>query len=227
MVQNGIRQEGISVLLRDGLRGCTDLQVLDLQDNTFTFVGALALSNVVGGWMQLTELGVGDCLLGARGAVVVAEALGKRGNAKLRVLRAQYNDIDGKGVKALLGAAKGGLAGLRRVELNGNKFSEDDEAVGELRTLLEGRRDGAGEGQEKDGGEWGLDELSDLEEESEDEEEEDDDDEKPEQVESEEETELKAEAILKEADQAEQSTVSQKKDRDVDALADTLGKTSI
>ena len=221
MVQNGIRQEGIAVLLRDGLRGCSELEVLDLQDNTFTSIGAQALSEVVGGWTQLVELGVGDCLLGARGAVMVAEALGKGGNVKLRVLRAQYNDIDGKGVTTLLGAAKGGLTGLRRVELNGNKFSEDDEGVEGLRILLEERRHDAGKGQEE--GEWGLDELSDLEEESE----EEDDDEKPEQVESEEETELKAEAILKEADQAEQSTVSQKKDDDVDTLADQLRKTGI
>lgn len=220
MVQNGIRQEGIAVLLREGLRGCSELEVLDLQDNTFTSIGAQALSEVVGGWTQLVELGVGDCLLGARGAVVVAEALGKGGNVKLRVLRAQYNDIDGKGVTALLRAAKGGLTGLRRVELNGNKFSEDDEGVEGLRILLEERRHDAGQEQEE--GEWGLDELSDLEEESEEE-----DDEKPEQVDSEEETELKAEAILKEADQAEQSTVSQKKNDDVDILADQLRKTGI
>ncbi|MCJ1419772.1 hypothetical protein MMC32_006128, partial [Xylographa parallela] len=36
MTQNGIRQEGIATLLREGLSGCEGLEVLDLQDNTFT-----------------------------------------------------------------------------------------------------------------------------------------------------------------------------------------------
>lgn len=218
MVQNGIRQEGIAVLLRDGLKDCTELEVLDLQDNTFTIVGAKALAEVVGGLSQLRELGVGDCLLGGRGAVLVMEALGKGENAELKVLRAQYNEIDGKGVGALLKAANGALKALRRVELNGNKFSEDDEGIEGLRTLLDGKRD------DDDEGEWGLDELSDLEsEEDEDEEEKEEGD----REDSEEETELKAEAILKEADQEEEGKVSQKKDADVDALADKLGETGI
>lgn len=233
MVQNGIRQEGIAVLLRDGLRGCAELRTLDLQDNTFTSVGAQALAEVVGGWSELLELGIGDCLVGARGAAQVADALGKGGNAKLRVLRAQYNEIDAKAVAALLKAAKTGLKSLRRLELNGNKFSEDDEAIESLRSLLEERKDDAAaatkEGEraetEQDA-EWGLDDLSDLEEES-DEEDDEDGEEKPEVLDSEEETELKAEAILKDAEQAEQAQVAQRKDEDVDALADRLGKTGI
>ena len=230
MVQNGIRQDGISLLLTDGLVWCGELETLDLQDNTFTITGARALSQVVKGWKQVKELGVGDCLLGSRGAVLLAEALGKGDNTLLEVLRLQYNEIESKGVKALLVVARGKLAKLRRVELNGNKFSEDDEPVEGLRLLLEERKEQAGDVE----GEWGLDELSDLEEESEEEEEEEEEDvdeaeDDEDEVEREErkEAEGRREGILKEADQQEAQKVGQEKDDDVDALADTLGKTAI
>ncbi|KAG6999197.1 ran GTpase-activating protein 1 [Physcia stellaris] len=221
MVQNGIRQDGIALLLREGLVRCEGLEVCDLQDNTFTSVGARALAEVVGRWGRLRELGVGDCLVGARGMVAVAEALGGGKNAELRVLRAQYNEIDVKGVGALLKVVKAGkLEGLRRVELNGNKFNEDDESVEGLRLLLEERKE---KSQEADEGEWGLDELSDLEEDSD-----DDENESEEQAEEEEdERDGKAEKLLEEADQEENKTVSQKKDADVDELADQLGKTEL
>ncbi|CAF9908599.1 MAG: Ran GTPase-activating protein 1 [Heterodermia speciosa] len=224
MVQNGIRQDGVALLLREGLGRCEGLEVCDLQDNTFTTVGARALAEVVGGWGKLQELGVGDCLVGARGMVALAEALGAGKNGGLRVLRAQYNEIDAKGVKALLEVVKQGkLEGLRRVEINGNKFSEDDESVEGLRSLLEERKENS---QEVDEGEWGLDELSDLEEDS-DEEDEDESDEEAEEDEDDEEREGKAQKILDDADQEENSKVSQKKDAEVDDLADQLGKTEL
>lgn len=222
MVQNGIRQDGISLLLTEGLVWCGELEVLDLQDNTFTITGARALSQVVEGWKQIKELGIGDSLLGGRGAVLFSEALGKGNNGLLEVLRLQYNEIDSKGVKALLVVAKDTLVKLRRVELNGNKFSEDDEPVEELRVLLEERKEKAGDVE----GEWGLDELSDLEEESDEEDEDGDDDDEAEKEEQEE-AEDRRESILKDADQEETRKVSQKKDDDVDALADSLGKTEI
>lgn len=223
MVQNGIRQDGIAVLLREGLGACEKLEVCDLQDNTFTITGARALAEVVGRWSRLRELGVGDCLVGARGMVVVAEALGVGKNAELRVLRAQYNEIDAKGVDALLKVVKEGkLEGLRRVELNGNKFSEEDEGVEGLRLLLEGRKESSQDAEE---GEWGLDELSDLEEDSDDED--DEDESEAEADEEEEDREGRAEKILEAADQAENAKVSQKKDDDVDDLADQLGKADI
>lgn len=226
MVQNGIRQDGISLLLTDGLIWCEELEVLDLQDNTFTITGARALIQAVEGWKQIKELGISDSLLGGRGTILFAEALGKGKNPLLEVLRLQYNEIDSKGVKALVGVVKDKLMRLRRVELNGNKFSEDDEPIQELRLLLNERKVDAGVVD----GEWGLDELSDLEEETDDEDEDDDqdddDDEKAEREEQEE-AEGRRESILKDADQEEGQNVSQKKDDDVDALAESLGKTEI
>lgn len=240
MVQNGIRQDGIALLLRDGLRTCHALRVLDLQDNTFTTTGAVALADVVQGWTELVELGVGDCLLGSRGMVLVAEALKRGGNKELGLLRVQYNEINTKGVKSLLGATTSGqLDKLRRVELNGNRFSEEDESVVELRELLEGRKD-----ESTVEADYGLDDLSDLEDESDEDDEDDEDDDNDadsqaeededkdedkdgEKEEVEDQTDKKAEKLLKEADQAEDAKVSQKNDEDVDDLAELLGKAGI
>ena len=86
MVQNGIRQEGISHLLTDGLRHAKDIQVLDLQDNTFTLMGAKALAVVVPGWTKIRELGVGDSLLSAKGGVLVAAALARGGKDRKSVV---------------------------------------------------------------------------------------------------------------------------------------------
>ena len=237
MVQNGIRPEGIAVLLRDGLGACKDLNVLDLQDNTFTAVGAQALAEVVGGWVSLRELGVGDCLLSSNGWKLVVDSLGKGKNRELKIVRAQYDEVDAHGVRRLLEVVQDGkLPALRRVEVNGNKFSEVDPGIAGLRAVFEERRkrvqDVNNDDDRNNDNEWGLDELSDLEDddEGEDEDEEDEtreDIEEEEEEEEKEETDLKAEAILKEIDAAEQSKVAQRKDNDVDVLADRLSKTGI
>jgi len=218
MVQNGIRQEGIVALLRDGLSHCTKLEVLDLQDNTFTALGSRALADAVGKWTSLIELGVGDCLLSARGGVMLADALKKGENASIEILRLQYNEIDAKGVKGLAEAArsKGALPALRRVELNGNKFSEDDESIAEIKEVLDARREEAGVEEDEEDENWGIDELDDLEEDDEDEDENEDDEEEAEE-----------EKIVKDADTAEDQQVAQEKDKDVDDLANMLGKTEL
>ncbi|KAL8809286.1 MAG: hypothetical protein Q9200_003539, partial [Gallowayella weberi] len=231
MVQNGIRQPGIEMLLREGLKGCEALEVLDLQDNTFTHIGAEALASILPGWKKLREVGVGDSLLGRkRGMGMLCDALGKGENKALRVLRLQYNEINSRGIARLLKLAEGGsLPNLRRVELNGNKFAEEDEGVERLRTLLESRREDAREGGEE--GEWGLDEFSDLEEEDSDIEEEEEaeaeDSEAEEEKEDEKEREKKAEGIVRDAEEEEGRNVSQKEDEEVDVLAEKMGKTEM
>ncbi|EME50341.1 hypothetical protein DOTSEDRAFT_77372 [Dothistroma septosporum NZE10] len=225
MVQNGIRQEGIATLLQHGLSNCKQLDTLDLQDNTFTALAAKSLASVVPSWTELWDLGVGDCLLSARGGRLLGRALATGGNKKLEILRLQYNEIDAKGLKAISDAASHGTAlpRLRRVELNGNKFSEEDASIETLRELLEKRKEESADDyprvDEDDEDAWGLDELDELDDEDEDEEdgEEDDDDEE----------EAKEEKIIDEADAAESQPVSQKQDKDVDDLAAALGKTEI
>ncbi|KAK8049107.1 RNI-like protein [Apiospora phragmitis] len=222
MVQNGIRQEGISHLLSEGLNHTTVLNVLDLQDNTFTLTGAKALSRVVSNWTAIQELGIGDSLLGAKGAVLLGKALALGQNPKLEILRLQYNDITAPGVKALAEAVKDGLPALKKIELNGNKFEEEDESVSVLKELLEARKEKLG-GDVVDEDAWGLDSLSDLEELDSDEEEEEEEEEKEEEVEP----EKRAEKLVKEAEEAQEEPTVQLKDKDVDALAAKLEKTNI
>lgn len=216
MTQNGIRQEGISLLLTDGLRHANAIEVLDLQDNTFTIMASTALASVLSSWPALRELGVSDCLLSPRGGIKLGKALAEGKNLKLETLRLQYNDITAEGVKHFLHAAKSTLPVLRRIELNGNKFFVDDGNVVELRELLEARKEEHGNEEDPEDM-WGIDELDELEEDSEEEEEADE----------EEEEEHIAAKDLKEAVQAEDQQVAEKADKDVDELATALGKTGI
>jgi len=216
MVANGIRQEGVTLLIKDGLRHAKGLKVLDLQDNTFTAMGARALAGVIHQWEELQKLGLNDCFLTARGGVMLVEALREGKNQGLEVLRLQYNDIDSKGIKSLADA-QDKLPKLRRVELNGNKFNEDDDNLERLKVVLHERREKYGppleEGEHDD---WGMDELDELEEESDEEEEE----EEAEEVDEE-------ERVLKRADEAEDTNVPQEESKAVDDLADMLGKAGI
>ncbi|KAK0901437.1 Ran GAP Rna1 [Friedmanniomyces endolithicus] len=229
MVQNGIRQEGIAMLLQHGLSACQELRVLDLQDNTFTSFASKTLATILPRWPALIDLGVGDCLLGARGGRHLGEALAQGNNTKIEVLRLQYNEIDSTGVKAICDAALSSKAmpRLRRVEFNGNKFSEEDPNIEKVREMLAGRKESAGEEypevNEDDEEAWGLDELDELDDEDEDDEEEDG----GEDAQEEDELDGKEEKVLKEADETESEPVSQKKDPDVDELADALGKTEL
>jgi len=224
MIQNGIRPEGISLLISEGLSKCEQLEVFDLQDNTFTLKGASILARAVSRWPNLKELGAGDAYLGSRGSIKVFEALGKGKNKKVEILVLEYNNITPAGVKALLQATKDGLPALRRVELNGNKFEEDDASVEDLSALLSERKDEAGKDNDPENY-WGIGDLDELEGEDDDEEEEEDED--GEVDDEDEEAEEMREKTLKEADEAEEANVSQKKDADVDELADILDKTKV
>ncbi len=217
MVQNGIRQEGISHLLTDGLRHTKGIKVLDLQDNTFTILGSKALATVVGGWTEIVELGVGDSLLSAKGGVIVANALAKGQNKQLQILRLQYNDITTSGLEAFAKAAKTALPALKKIELNGNKFPEDHQAVSDLRELLDERKEKLG-GDVVVEDDWGLDSLSDLEDES---------DEEDEEEEEEEEAEELREKLLEDAEEAQEEPTVQLQDKEVDDLAKKLGKAEI
>jgi Ran GTPase-activating protein 1 len=220
MVQNGIRQEGVALLLQHGLSACTQLETVDLQDNTFTSLAAKTLANVVPKWTELRDLGVGDCLLSARGGRLLGDALADGGNKKLEVLRLQYNEIDSKGLKALADAASGsGLPRLRRIELNGNKFNEDDTNIEKIQTILSKRKEEHADEytgvDEDDEDAWGVDDLDELEEE--------DEEEGGDEVELSEEEEK----VVKDAELAEDEPVAQVEDAEVDELADALRKTEI
>jgi Ran GTPase-activating protein 1 len=225
MVQNGIRQEGIAALLQHGLSNCAELRVVDLQDNTFTALASKTLGNVLpSSWPELIELAVGDCLLSARGGIVLGQALAQGKNEKIEILRLQYNEIDARGVKAIVDAATSATAlpRLRRVEFNGNKFSEEDPNIERLAEHLSARKEETAseypEVDEDDEDAWGVDELDELEDE-------DSDDEGSDGEADEEDAE--EEKIVKDADAAESEPVNQVKDSEIDDLADAFGKTEL
>lgn len=213
-------------MLSHGFVHSTALETLDLQDNTFTAPGARALANVLPTWPLLKELGVGDALLSGRGGIALAGALQKGKNTNLEVLRLEFNEINAKGL-AGLAAALPHLPALRRIELEGNKFDAEDPSITTFREELDKRREAAGV-EDEDDENWGVGELEELE--SEEEEDEDDDDEakagSDEEDEGVEAQEKAARDII--ADQrAEEETVAQKADKDVDDLADALARTEI
>lgn len=92
----------------------------------------------------------------------------------------------------------------------------------ELQEVLEARKEEHGTDDDPDDM-WGVDELDELEEESEEEEEAEEEEEEEEQ----EEEERKADKFLKDNVKAEDEKVAQRQDKDVDALAEALGKTAL
>jgi Ran GTPase-activating protein 1 len=229
MVQNGIRQPGITEVLSNGFRNSTALEVLDLEDNTFTAPGSTALASILPNLANLRELGVGDCLLKHKGASEVFRTIARGSNSKIEVLRLQYNGVNAEGLETLVSSIKAGkLPALRRVELNGNKFAEEDASLLALKEILAERKakaTGTPEDKEDEDDEdneedttWGLDELDDLD---------DEEDESDEEEEEADEDEDEQEKVIHEADQAENENVAQEQDEDVDSIAKRLGETLI
>ena len=220
MVQNGIRTEGTVALIKDGLKNAKGLRILDLQDNLFTIKGVRALADAVQQWPEIEELGASDTLWGAKGAGVLAKALKKGQNKKMTVMRLQYNDINAKGLEELTDAIKTSLPALQKIELNGNKFSEDDVSIMDLRELLDERKEKMA-GDVIDEEAWGLDELDELESDDEDEEEDESEEEEKEELE---EAEERREKLIEMEEEAQEEPTVQLKDKEVDELAKELEK---
>ncbi|KAG4305060.1 hypothetical protein PORY_001735 [Pneumocystis oryctolagi] len=155
MPQNGIRPDGIRILLESGLSACTQLQIFDLQDNTLTLVGAKTLAKVLPNWKFILELGVSDCLLSGIGVATIAKVLSHGHHKHLKILRLQYNEIDHKAVKILVDAVDKALPNLEILELNGNAFSDENDSIQRIRDIFKERKKGE------------LDELDDMDEPSE------------------------------------------------------------
>jgi len=136
MPQNGIRMEGIEDIVK-GLGECKGLEVLDLQDNTATKTGTRAIVRQLPHWPELRSLNLSDCLISSAGGIALARALGEGRNKKLESLKLQYGEFDGRTVELLAVAVAQCLKGLKVLELNGNRFLEDDDCVVELKKALE------------------------------------------------------------------------------------------
>lgn len=174
LYQNGIRPRGVATLIHYGLRFNKKLQILDMQDNTFTKSASLILANNLPVWKDtLQELNVNDCLLKVQGANEVFKVFADQKFDKLESLRVNYNEMAQETLENLLVPAleKGNLPKLKNLEINGNRLDEDSEALDTLQGLFEDLE---------------LDDLEELDsDEEESEEEEEDEDEKLEEIETE------------------------------------------
>ncbi|KAJ1923348.1 Ran GAP Rna1 [Tieghemiomyces parasiticus] len=193
--QNGIRPEGIRHLCL-GLTHCPNLAHLDLQDNTFTAVGSLALAESLASWPHLKRLNLGDCLVGPMGGLAVAAEMLQL-ELNLEELLLGFNEIE-ENAALVLSQAVAKMTALKSLDLNGNRFDAECSAVTQIRAAL----------QDNDN-EDALGSLSDMEELTDDEL--DIESEASEEEEEEEEEEQK----LVEGD-------AKAKDAAVDALADAL-----
>ncbi|AET37695.1 GTPase-activating protein RNA1 Ecym_1469 [Eremothecium cymbalariae DBVPG len=151
LYQNGIRPNGIAILIKHGLKYNVNLEVLDLQDNTFTSGASMVLAEVLPQWKStLKELNVNDCLLKELGCDAVLKVMLSNQFSSLKTLKLQYNEMNQKTLElALLPALENGnLDALKFLELNGNRLEEESEALETLHDLFNGE----------------IDELDDLEE---------------------------------------------------------------
>ncbi|KAG9305657.1 hypothetical protein G9A89_022579 [Geosiphon pyriformis] len=135
MPQNGIRPEGI-ITLSKGLAACKNLEILDLQDNTFTDTGSRAFSEALTHWPKLKFLNIGDCLLSEDGGISIAEALLLGHNPRLHTLNLQYNEIDKNAITVLATAISNHLKELNSLELNGNRIDPEDGSIKDVVAAL-------------------------------------------------------------------------------------------
>jgi Ran GTPase-activating protein 1 len=133
MYQNSIRPDGIQFIMEQ-LKKCAKLEYLDLQDNTFTESGSRALAHALPHWPSLKTLRVDDCLLSAKGGILVIQALTER-HEQLVNLYLGFNEIDEKGAQ-LISAMLKNKKELTKIELNGNCFEAECDAVDAIQAAL-------------------------------------------------------------------------------------------
>ncbi|KAI7816606.1 putative ran GTPase activating protein 1 [Gamsiella multidivaricata] len=135
MPQNGIRMEGIEALAA-GLTKCPGLEILDLQDNTFTKRGCRAFAAALPAWKELRRLNFGECLLSNRGAILLSHALAQGHNPKLESIDFTYAEMRENAVLELASVISAHLSNLTKLELNGNQVEEDSAAIDAIRDAL-------------------------------------------------------------------------------------------
>lgn len=135
---NGVRREGMDLLVSQGLAHMHAIEELDLQDNIIAARGAThrALADAVAGWPNLRALNLNDSLLGSRGAALLIDALAAvQPGSRLESLKMAGNNLNSANTAALAGHFAR-LSELRELELNMNNIPEDDEGFASLARLL-------------------------------------------------------------------------------------------
>jgi Ran GTPase-activating protein 1 len=162
LVHNDITKEGSLILLEDGIRNHSTLQVLDLNDNKTDSKAGEVLIEALSTWTDMRELGIGDNLLKPEDITALTEELAKGEHKNLEVLNIQGCDIDADGLEEILEVVKSSLPALRKMDLEWNDVEKDDEPVIALDELFQERkRKFKGKTVDAD---WGVAGIEDLEE---------------------------------------------------------------
>ncbi len=100
---NSIGSEG-TVALADGLKSCTNLQTLNISKNSIGSEGAVALADDLKSCINLQTLGISLNGIGSEGAVALADGL--KSCTNLQTLNINYNSIGSVGAVALADGLK-------------------------------------------------------------------------------------------------------------------------
>jgi Ran GTPase-activating protein 1 len=144
MPQNGIRMDGAEELAR-GLAACTELQIVNFQDNAFIDVemddeGRKAVhawaEAFKASWPKLRYLDLSDCMLsnGEGEVPPILEAFNDpntKNLQNLQELRLQNNNLDAKSYE-ILAQAVPKLIALKRLDLQDNDDVEDNEHLDDI-----------------------------------------------------------------------------------------------
>lgn len=141
LYQNGIRMAGV-VALANGLSHCSNLEILDLLDNTATqgnkgIDGSRAIGLAMRKWPNLRELQLSDLRLMPKGALSVCTALAEGSSPQLETLRLTSDQLDAASFEQLVKAVQQHCKALKLVELDENRCGEEDDVVVRLREALE------------------------------------------------------------------------------------------
>lgn len=140
LYQNGIRPRGIMSLIHYGFKFNTQLEILDLQDNTFTATASKTLADTLPIWKDsLKELNLNDCLLKEAGSDLVFDVILKEKFPHLHTLKFEYNEMNQETLENKLCKAleEGNLPELKELQINGNRLDEDSEAIDTLQAKFE------------------------------------------------------------------------------------------
>ena len=133
LFQNSIRPDVFPDLMPI-LAECEKLRILDLQDNTLTESGSIALSKALGSWEFLKTLNIGECLLRSTGAIAILKSL-TQSHIHLEKLYLSFNEIDTEAA-SLVPLMLENKTQLEVLELNGNEFDPQGSIVKEVKQIL-------------------------------------------------------------------------------------------
>ncbi|XP_050843656.1 ran GTPase-activating protein 1-like [Serinus canaria] len=110
------------------------LKVINLNDNTFTEKGAVAMADTLKALRQIEVINFGDCLVHSKGAAAIADAV-KEGLHKLKELNLSFCEIKRDAALTVAEAIEDKTE-LEKLDLNGNCLGE--EVCEQLHEILEG-----------------------------------------------------------------------------------------